>query len=83
MDIPGLLQFHHSGPDGILALQADAGKTGEGIVPGFRETKHERQQPLCLEGEGFVPQVIVAHDGIIVGTLYTKNCHNILLLYNS
>ena len=83
VDVSGFLQLHHGGPDGVLALQADPGKTGEGVVPGFRETEHERQQALGLEGEGLVPQVVIAHDGVIVSTLYTKNCHNILLLYNS
>ena len=51
-------------PDGVLALQADPGETGGSVVPGLRETEHEGQQALGLEGEGLVPQVIVAHHGI-------------------
>ena len=41
VDVPGFLQLHHGGQDGVLALQTDAGETSEGIVPGFRETEHE------------------------------------------
>ena len=26
LDIPGFFQFHHSGPDGVFALQADPGE---------------------------------------------------------
>ena len=82
-DIPGFLQLHHGGPDSVLALQADAGEAGQGIIPIFRETKHQGQQALCLEGDGLIPQVVIAHDGVILGAFYSKNCHNILLLYSS
>ena len=79
LDIPGFLQFHHGGPDGVFTLQADSGEASQGIIPIFRETEHLGQQALCLEGEGLVPQVIVAHDGVILGAFHTKNCHNISL----
>ena len=55
VDVPGFLQLHYGGPDGVLALQADLRQTSEGIITGFRETEHERQQALGLEGEGLVP----------------------------
>ena len=76
LDIPSFLQFHHGGPDGVLALQADPGEAGQGIIPIFRETEHHGQQALGFEGDGLIPQVVIAHDGVIVGAFYSKNCHN-------
>ena len=49
------------------------------IIPIFRETKHQGQQALCLEGDGLIPQVVIAHHGVILGAFHTKNCHNISL----
>ena len=35
VDVPGFFQLHHSSPDGVLALQADPGEAGQGIIPIF------------------------------------------------
>ena len=75
LDVPGFLQFHHSGPNGILALSIDPSQPRQGVIPIFREAQHLGQQALGLERQALVPQVIVAHDGVIVGALYSKNCH--------
>jgi hypothetical protein len=76
LDVPGFLQFHHGGTDSVLALQADPGEAREGIIPGFREGKHKGEKPFCFQREALVPQMMVAHDGIIMSTLYTENCHS-------
>ena len=76
VDVPSFLQLHYGGTDGVLALQADPGEAGQGIIPIFRETEHHGQQALGFEGDGLIPQVVIAHDGVIVGAFYSKNCHN-------
>ena len=48
VDVPGFLQFHHGGPDGVLALQADPGKTGEGVVPVSGRLSMSDSRPLAL-----------------------------------
>lgn len=68
------------GPDGVPALAVDPGQPGQGVVPVLRETEHLGQQSLGFQGQGFVPQVMVAHDGIIPGALHTKNGHMGVLL---
>src|SRR5699024_11226242 len=63
------------GADGVFALPVDIAKARQRIVPILRQRKHLRQQPLGLQAEPLVPQVVVAHNGVITCSFYSKYGH--------
>jgi hypothetical protein len=72
-DVIGSFQFLYSGSDSVLALSVDIGQPRQGIVPTVRQTEHLGQQSFCFQREALVPKVVIAHNGVIVGTFHTKN----------
>ena len=59
-------------PNTVHTIFTDAGQPSGGIVPILWQGEHKRQQTLCLQGQRFVPQMVVGHNGVIPGFVYTK-----------
>ena len=70
------LQLPDSGGDAVHAVLADHGQPLRGVIPFLRQGEHEGQQPFGLEGHGFVPQMVVGHDGVVFRLFYAENCHD-------
>ena len=63
--------------DGVNLLPVDVGQPLQSVVSFFRQCKDLRQQTFGFQGQGFVPQVVVGHNGVICGFLDMKYWHGI------
>ena len=62
-------------PDAVHAVLTDTGQPSGGVVPILWQREHKRQQTLCLQGQGLVPQMVVGHNGVISGLFDTEYSH--------
>lgn len=74
--IPRLFQLLNGSANTVYTILADAGKPLCGIIPIFWQGQHERKQTFCFQGKLPVTQMMVCHDGVISGFVYTKYCDN-------
>lgn len=72
--IPRLFQLLNGSANTVYTILADAGKPLCGIIPIFWQGQHERKQTFCFQGKLPVTQMMVCHDGVISGFVYTKYC---------
>ena len=75
-DVPGLFQFPNGLADGVHALLADGGQPPRGVVPLVRQGEHHGQQALGFQRQIRVPQMVVAHHGVIPRPFYPIYCHS-------
>ena len=57
--VPGVLQFRQGGPNRVPSFLAEGDQTLHGIHPVLGQGQHHRQQPLGLEAQVPVLQVMV------------------------
>ena len=74
-DVTGGFQLPQRITDGVHALLADFRKATGGIVPVIRQGQHHGKQPLGLQGQFMVPQVMIAHYRIVAGSFNPKDRH--------
>ena len=74
-------QLLNANPDAVHAVLTDTGQPSGGIVPILRQGEHERQQPLGLQGQCLVPQMVVGHNGVISGLFDAEYSHFRTSLY--
>ena len=67
--------FTQFSTDGVHALLADFRKATGGIVPVIRQGQHHGKQPLGLQRQFMVPQVMIAHYRIVAGSFNPKDRH--------
>lgn len=75
LDIPGLLQLVDGGTDGVPALPVDCTEPGQGIVPVLGQGQHLGEQPLGLQGQAHIPEMMVGHNGVVPGLFHAEYGH--------
>ena len=76
-DVTGNFQLPHRGADRVDLLAVDLGQAAQGIIPVLRQRQHLGEQSLRLQRQAAVPQMVVAHDGIIAVAFDPKHRHGI------
>ena len=74
-DVTSGFQLPQRITDGVHALLADFRKATGGIVPVIRQGQHHGKQPLGLQRQFMVPQVMIVHYRIVAGSFNPKDRH--------
>ena len=66
-DVPRLDQLIDAGLDGADAVRHNRGQPPDADLPVVRETQQHGKQPLCLKAQPLIAEMVVCHDGIVMG----------------
>ena len=74
-DVTRLDQLIDAGLHGSDAVRYDRGQPPDADLPVVREAQQHGEQPLCLETQPLVAEMVVCHDGIVMGLFNAIHRH--------